>query len=130
MQVDIQTKYAYNSLTEPANSQLTLEDSQNKLSNTTTTLNVNLWSAYYALKNKEDSLQAQLVSQESAQMSYNKAKQSYDIGMIDKVTLDSAELALNTQKVTTQQAINNYMIIQEQFNYVLNGHAALASSVQ
>lgn len=130
VQVDIQTKYAYNSLTEPANSQLTLEDLQNNLSNTTTTLGVNLWSAYYTLKNKEDTVQAQLVSQESAQMTYDKQKQSYDNGIIDKVTLDSAELALNTQKVATQQAINDYMITQEKFNYVLNGHASLASSIQ
>ncbi|MBV7272645.1 TolC family protein [Clostridium sp. PL3] len=129
-QVDIQTKYAYNSLTEPANSQLTLEDLQNNLSNTTTSLSVSLWSAYYALKNKEDTVQAQLVSQESAQMTYDKQKQSYDNGMIDKVTLDSAELALNTQKVSTQQAINDYMITQEKFNYVINGHASLASSIQ
>lgn len=129
-QVDIQTKYAYDSITEPANSKLTLQDLQNKIGDTTTNLEVNLWNAYYTLKNKEDSVQAQMVSQESAQMNYNKAKQSFDNGLIDKVALDSAELALNTQKTSTKQAINDYMVTQKQFDYVLNGHASLAASIK
>lgn len=129
-QVDIQTKYAYNSLTEPANSKLTLQDLQNKLGDSNTSLEVNLWKAYYTLKNKEDSVQAQIVSQESAQMNYDKVKQSYDKGMVDRVALNSAELALNTQKVSTEQTINDYMITQDQFNYVLNGHASLAASIK
>lgn len=128
--VDIYTKYAYDSLTQPANSQLDLLNLQNQLVDSNSTVQLNLWKAYYTVKNKEDTVQAQLVSQQSAEMSYNKAKQSYDNGMIDKVALDSAELTLNTQKVTTQQAINDYMITQEQFKYVLNGHASTASSIK
>lgn len=129
IQVDVQTKYAYNSLTEPMNSKLDLEDLQNKVDDTTTSSCVTFWKAYYALKNKEDDVQAQLVAQESAQLSYNKALLSFNNGMIDKVSLDTAELNLNTQKVSTQQAINDYMITQEQFNYALDGHATIASAI-
>lgn len=130
IQVNIQTKYAYDSIIEPENSKLTLQDLQNKVNDTATNLEVSIWKAYYTLKNKEDSVQAQLLSQEAAQMSYDKAKQSLDNGMIDKVALASAELALNNQKVATEQAINDYMITQEQFKYVLNGHGALAASIK
>ncbi len=130
IQVDIQTKYAFDSLTEPMNSKMDLEDLQNKLDNTNTNTDVNLWKAYYALKNKEDTVQAQMVAQESAEAGYDKAKQSFDSGLIDKVSLDSAELALNTQKVTTEQAINDYMVAQEQLEYALNGHASTATSIQ
>lgn len=128
--VDIYTKYAYDSLTQPANSKLDLLNLQNQLVDNNNTLVLNLWKAYYAVKNKEDTVQAQQVAQESAQLSYNKAKQSYDNGLIDKVSLDSAELALSTQKVATQQAINDYMVTQEQFKYALNGHASTASSIK
>lgn len=127
MQVDIQTKYAYDSVTEPMNSKLTLQDLQNKLNNSNSLLVVSLWNSYYNLKNKEDTVQTQLLSQESAQMSYDKAKQQFANGMIDKVALASAELALNNQNVTTENAINDYMIAQEQFNYMLNGHASSGS---
>lgn len=128
-QVDIQTKYAYDSLTEPMNSQLTLENLEDNLDNSTTSAYVSFWNAYYALKNKEDDVQSQLVAQESAQLSYNKALASYTNGQIDKVSLDTAELNLNTQKVTTQKSINDYMITQEQFNYALDGHATVASTL-
>jgi outer membrane protein TolC len=130
IQVDIQTKYAYDSLNEPMNSNLTLQDLQNKIEDSTTNLEVNLWKAYYTLKNKEDTVQSQLVAQESAQLSYDKANESFNNGMIDKVSLDSAELNLNTQKVSTQQSINDYMVTQEEFNYALNGHASTATSIQ
>lgn len=130
IQVDIQTKYAFDSLTEPMNSKMDLEDLQNKLYDTNTNTGVNLWKAYYALKNKEDTVQAQVAAQDSAQAAYDKAKQSFDTGLIDKVSLDSAELALNTQKVALEQAVNDYMITQEQFNYALNGHASTAASIQ
>ncbi|WPC42255.1 TolC family protein [Clostridium sp. JS66] len=130
IQVGIQTKYAFDSLLEPMNSKADLEDLQNKLYNTNTNTDVNLWKAYYALKNKEDTVQAQVAAEESAQAAYDKAKQSFDTGLIDKVSLDSAELALNTQKVALEQAINDYMIVQEQFKYALNGHASTAASIQ
>ncbi|AKA70843.1 TolC family protein [Clostridium scatologenes] len=129
IQVDIQTKYAYNSLIEPMNSKLTLEDLQNKVDDTVSNSYVSFWKAYYALKNKEDNVQAQLVAQESAQLAYNKALASFNNGMIDKVSLDSAELSLNTQKVATQQAINDYMITQGQFNYALDGHSTIAANI-
>ncbi|AWI07683.1 hypothetical protein B9W14_01010 [Clostridium drakei] len=129
-QVDIQIKYAFNSLIEPMNSKGDLEDLQNNLQNTSTNTSVSLWKAYYALKNKEDIVQSQVVAEDSAQAAYDKAKQSFDTGLIDKVALDSAELALNTQKVALEQAINEYMITQEQFAYALNGHASTAASIQ
>ncbi|NMM65070.1 TolC family protein [Clostridium sp. P21] len=130
IQVDIQTKYAFDSLTEPMNSKMDLEDLQNKSYDTNTNTSVNLWKAYYTLKNKEDAVQAQMTAQESAQLSYDKAKQSFDTGLIDKVSLDSAELALNTQKVATEQAVNDYVVVQEQLKYALDGHASTASSIQ
>lgn len=129
-QVDIQVKYAYNSDIEPENSKLTLEDLQNQSWDTNSSLKVSLWNAYYTLKNKENTVQAQIIAEESANLSYNKAKDSFNNGMIDKVALDSVELALNNQKVSTEQAINDYMITQKQFNYCLNGHASMASSIQ
>lgn len=126
-QVDIYTKYVYDSVTEPMDSQLTLQDNQNKLTDTNTSLQVALWNSYYNLKNKEDSVQTQNTALEVAQLTYDKANQNFDNGLIDKVTLDSAALGLDNQKVTTQDAINDYMIAQEQFNYMLNGHASSGS---
>lgn len=126
-QVDIYTKYAYDSVTEPMNSQLTLKDSENKSVDTNTSTQVSLWNSYYNLKNKEDSVQTQNTALEAVQLSYDKAKQSFDNGLIDKVTLNFATLNLDNQKVATQDAINDYMISQEQFKYMLNGHASSGS---
>lgn len=126
-QVDIYTKYVYDSVTEPMNSQLTLQDNQNKLSDKTTSMEVDLWDSYYNLKNKEDAVQTKNTALETTQLTYNKAKESFDKGLIDKVTLDMAELNLDNQKVDTQDAINDYMNAKDQFEYMLNGHAASGS---
>lgn len=125
--LDITTKYVYDSVTEPMNSELSLKDLQNKSVDTYTLMQVKLWNSYYNLKNKEDAVQTQNTALEVAQMSYDKAKQSFDKGLIDKVTLDLAELNLNNQKVTTQDTINDYMVSKEQFEYMLNGHASSGS---
>lgn len=126
-QVDIYTKYVYDSVTEPMNSQLTLQDNQNKLSDKTTSMEVSLWDSYYNLKNKEDAVQTKNIALETTQLTYNKAKESFDKGLIDKVTLDMAELNLDNQKVDTQDAVNDYMNAKDQFEYMLNGHAASGS---
>lgn len=122
--VDINTKYVYDSVTEPMNSQLDLQDDENNLTNTSTKLQVSLWNSYYNLKNQEDTVQTQNSALEAEQLNYDSAKQKFDNGLIDKVTLDSAELKLNQQKASTQDAINDYMVTAEQFNYILNGHAS------
>lgn len=126
-QVDIYTKYVYDSVTEPMTSELTLQNYENQSVNTYTSTQVSLWSSYYNLKNKEDAVQTDITALEAAQLTYDKAKQSYEQGLTDKVTLDLAELSLDNQKVTTQDAINDYMISQEQFKYMLNGHASSGS---
>ncbi|MBC2581560.1 TolC family protein [Clostridium sp. DJ247] len=126
-QVDIYTKYAYDSVTEPMNSQLTLQNLENKSTDTYTSTQVNLWNSYYNLKNMEDNVQTQNVALEAAQLSYDKAKQNFDNGLIDKVTLNFAALELDNQKTATQDAINDYMIAQEKFKYMLNGHASFGS---
>lgn len=125
--LDITTKYVYDSVTEPMNTELSLKDLQNKSEDTYTSTEVKLWNSYYNLKNKEDSVQIQNTALEAAQASYDKAKQSFDNGLIDKVTLDFAEYALNKQKADTQDAINDYMVSKEQFEYMLNGHASSGS---
>ncbi len=125
--LDITTKYVYDSVTEPMNTELSLKDLQNKSVDTYTSTEVKLWNSYYNLKNKEDAVQTQNTALEVAQMSYDKAKQSFDNGLIDKVTLDFAEYNLDNQKVTTQDAINDYMVSKEQFEYMLNGHASSGS---
>ncbi|MBI6873619.1 TolC family protein [Clostridium aciditolerans] len=125
--LDITTKYVYDSVTEPMNTELSLKDLQNKSADTYTATEVKLWNSYYNLKNKEDAVQTQNTALEVAQMSYDKAKQSFDNGLIDKVTLDFAEYNLDNQKVTTQDAINDYMVSKEQFEYMLNGHASSGS---
>lgn len=125
--LDITTKYVYDSVTEPMNTELSLKDLQNKSADTYTSTEVKLWNSYYNLKNKEDAVQTQNTALEVAQMSYDKAKQSFDNGLIDKVTLDFAEYALDKQKADTQDAINDYMVSKEQFEYMLNGHASSGS---
>ncbi|AWI03141.1 TolC family protein [Clostridium drakei] len=84
----------------------------------------NLWNKYYTLKSDENAIETEDLNLKSAQADYDKAKSNYDNGMIDKLALDSAALALDKQKNMSQRAKNEYMIVQEQFKYMLDGHAS------
>lgn len=130
-QKDIYTKYASNSgISGEVSAISSLADLQTSLISTNTSLQAGLWSAYYNLKSKENAVQTQILSEESAKDTYNKTKQNFDTGMTDRVSLDSAALALDKQKNLTQRAVNDYMVYQEQFKYMLDGHASAQTSTQ
>lgn len=107
-----------------------LLNAQNQLITTRNNAEANLWNKYYTLKSDENAMETQILSEKSAQADYDKAKSSYDNGMIDKVALDTAALALDKQKNLHQRATNEYMITQEQFKYMLDGHASAQPSTK
>ncbi len=140
-QNDIYTKYAHNYFPDPSNpmqqmirglnyvtnetsSKSQLADLQNKLISVNAGLPQALWGNYYALKNKEAAVQTQMLTEKSAQDAYDKLKKNFEAGMIDKVTLDSAALELDKQKNLTERTVNEYMVAQDEFNYILQGHAS------
>ncbi|AKN33472.1 hypothetical protein Ccar_22640 [Clostridium carboxidivorans P7] len=103
---------------------------QGQLVTTRNAAEANLWNKYYTLKSDENALETQILSKKAAQDDYDKAKSNYDNGMIDKLALDTAALALDKQKNLYQRAANEYMIIQEEFKYMLDGHASAQPSTK
>lgn len=101
-----------------------LASAQNDLITAKAGLPQALWANYYALKNKEAAVQTQILTEKTAQDTYDKLKKNFEVGMTDKVTLDSAALELDKQKNLTERAINEYMVAQDEFNYMLQGHAS------
>jgi outer membrane protein TolC len=107
-----------------------LLSAQNNLVSTKASAKSNLWNKYYALKSDENAVETQVLSEQSAQADYDKAKSNYDNGMVDKLAVDTAALALDKQKNVGQRATNEYMIAQQEFKYMLDGHASAQSSTQ
>lgn len=103
---------------------------QSNLAAAKATAKTNLWNQYYTLKSDENAVETQNLSLKSAQADYDKAKSNYDNGMIDKLALDTSALALDKQKNMNQRSINEYMIVQEQFKYMLDGHASAQLSTK
>ncbi len=103
---------------------------QNNVISTNSNAKSNLWNKYYTLKSDENAVETQALSEKSAEDAYNKAKSNYDNGMTDKLAVDTAALALNKEKTMKQRAINEYMIVQQEFKYMLDGHASAQSSTQ
>ncbi|MBV7272646.1 TolC family protein [Clostridium sp. PL3] len=129
-QKDLYVKYDNNSSGGVSSAESSLITAQGSVTSTYSNALANLWSKYYTLKSDENAVETELLTEKSVQDAYDKAKSNYDNGMIDKVTLDSAELALEKQKNLAQRATNEYMIIQEQFKYMLDGHASAQPSTQ
>lgn len=103
---------------------------QSNLAAAKATAKTNLWNKYYTLKSDENAVETQTLSLKSAQADYDKAKSNYDNGMIDKLALDTAALALDKQKNMSQRSMNEYMIVQQQFKYMLDGHASAQLSTK
>lgn len=103
---------------------------QNNVVTTTNSAKSSLWSKYYTLKSDEQAVQTQSLSEIAAQADYDKAKSNYENGTVDKLALDTAALALDKQKNISQRATNEYMITQEEFKYMLDGHASAQPSTQ
>ncbi len=90
----------------------------------------NLWNKYYTLKSDENAVETQDLSEKSAQADYDKSKSNYDNGMVDKLAVDTTALALDKQKNMNQRSKNEYMIIQEEFKFMLDGHASAQLSTK
>ncbi|MBI6873618.1 TolC family protein [Clostridium aciditolerans] len=113
-----------NYIASEANAKSQLAGAQTDLISAKAGLPQALLANYYALKNKEGSVQTQILTEKTAQDTYDKLKKNFEVGMIDKVTLDSAALELDKQKNLTERAVNEYMVAQDEFNYMLQGHAS------
>lgn len=129
-QKKIYSKYDNDSSGKLSSAESGMLDAQNALVTAGANAQANLWSKYYTLKSYENAVETQILNEKSLKESYDKAKHNYDNGMIDKVTLDSGELAYDKQKNMAQRAINEYMVTQEQFKYMLEGHASAQPSTQ
>jgi len=115
MQADIYAKYYYVDNTNVLNSQLNLQDAQNNLQDTIIQNKITLWQAYYAAKNYEDNIETEKVSVQSAQTKYDNTLAKFNMGQVDQLDVDSAKLALDSEKITLQKAVNDYMVNVEAF---------------
>lgn len=118
--VDLNTKYGHNNTTGLVNSQLSLQNLTNSLDDTKLTLQINLWTSYYNLKNKEDSITAEQVNLANAQQNYNNAVAKFQNGQVDQLEVDSKKLALEKEQIAVQSLVNEYMVTVEEFKDSLN----------
>ena len=120
IQEDIYKQYSYNDATGEVNTGLSIQNLQNNLYSTQLNLKVNLWNSYYSLKNSEDLVNTENIKVENAQMNYDNTLTKVKEGVLTEVDLDSAALALQSEKVSLKSAQDNYMIASEQFQYNLS----------
>ncbi|MCC9296327.1 TolC family protein [Clostridium sp. WLY-B-L2] len=120
IQEDIYKQYSYNDATGEVNTGLSIQNLQNSLYSTQLNLKVNLWNSYYSLKNSEDLVNTENIKVENAQMNYDNTLTKVKEGVLTEVDLDSAALALQSEKVSLKSAQDNYMIALDQFQYNLS----------
>jgi outer membrane protein TolC len=115
MDVDLNTKYGTNNTSGQVTSQLNLQNLTNSLNNTTLNLKINLWTSYYNMKNKEDSITAEEINLSNAQQNYDNALSKFKAGQITQLEVDSAQLALQKEQLVVQNLVNDYMVTTEEF---------------
>lgn len=121
---DINVKYSRNDVSGENSYKSSLATAQNGLITAKAGLPQALWANYHLLKSKENAVETQILTEKSAQDAYAKAKKNFEVGTTDKLTVDSAALELDKQKNLTERSVNEYMIAQDEFKYMLEGHAS------
>lgn len=121
---DINVKYSRNDVSGENSYKSSLATAQNGLITAKAGLPQALWANYHLLKSKENAVETQILTEKSAQDAYDKAKKNFEVGTTDKLTVDSAALELDKQKNLTERSVNEYMIAQDEFKYMLEGHAS------
>lgn len=117
--VDLNTKYGHNNTTGLVNAELGLQTLINKYDDTKLQLKIGAWSAYYGLKNLEDSITAEQINLENAKQNYNNALAKFQVGQVDQLEVDSKKLALQGAEIKVQGLVNNYMVTVEEFKDLL-----------
>jgi hypothetical protein len=120
IQEGIYKQYSYNDATGEVNTGLSIEDLRNNLYNTQLNLRINLWDSYYSLKNSEDLVNTENVKVQNAQLNYDNTSAKVKAGALTQLDLDSAELALQSEKINLKNAEDNYMVASEKFQYDLS----------
>lgn len=116
---NIYKQYSYNDASGEVNTGLSIQDLENSLVNTKLTIKTNLWNGYYNLKNLEDAIETEQAKVASAQSTYDTTEAKVQQGVAVQLQADSAALALKSEKINLKNAINNYMVGVEQFEYNL-----------
>ncbi|BAH07767.1 TolC family protein [Clostridium kluyveri] len=119
IQEDIYKQYSYNDATGEVNTGLQIQTAQNNIYTTQLQKKVDLWNQYYTLKNSEDSVNTQQIKVDNAKMNYDIAAAKVKAGVLTEVELDSYKLSLESEKVNLENAVDNYMILSDQFEYTL-----------
>ncbi|MHC6178743.1 TolC family protein [Clostridium sp. JNZ X4-2] len=115
MDVELNTKYGTNNTSGQVTSQLNLQNLTNSLNDTTLNLKINLWTSYYNMKNKEDSVTAEKINLDNAQQNYDNALSKFKFGQVTQLEVDSSQLALEKEQLIVQNLINDYMVTVEEF---------------
>jgi outer membrane protein TolC len=119
-QEEIYKKYSYNDSSGEITSALSIQDLQNSLNETISQNKIALWNSYYAMKNTEDQVAVENSKVESAQSEYNSIAAKVKQGVALQIEADSAQLALESEKINLKNAQNNYAIAVEKFEYDLS----------
>ncbi len=116
---DIYKKYAYDDDSGAISTSLSIQDLENSLDSAKLTIKTNLWNGYYGLKNLEDAVETENAKVASAQSNYDTIAAKVQQGVAIQLQADSAALSLKSEKINLKNAINNYMVGVEQFEYNL-----------
>ncbi|WP_373844613.1 TolC family protein [Clostridium sp.] len=128
IQEAIYKKYSYNDATGEVSAGLNIQDAQNSIYTTQLGKRVELWNQYYTLKNSEDTVNTQQIKVDNAKMNYDIAQAKVNAGVLTQVELDSYALALESENVNLKNAVDNYMILSDQFEYALTKDLPATSS--
>lgn len=117
----IYQEYGRNTMDEEADLKVRINDLQNSFDNAKANLEVDIWKAYYGLKGKENTADIEKLNLENIKTKYNEMEVKYKQGLIDKFMLDSTKLQMEKQNVTTERAVNEYIITLDGFKDILEG---------
>lgn len=113
----IRAEYPYNTSPQYQIAKFPIEDAKNKLETDKIDISIEINSLYNDLQNKIKKLEPEQKKYDSAKTTYEKALQSYNLGLVSKIDFDRAEIGFRAEEAAIKSIQRDIWMAQTKLDY-------------
>lgn len=116
----VRAEFPYSTSPQYQIAKFPMEDAKNELETHKIDISIEINGLYNDLQNKIKSLEPEQKRYDSAKRTYEKALQSYNLGLISKIDFDKAETGLKYEELQLKSIQRNIWLAQTKLDYASN----------
>ncbi|WP_411681880.1 TolC family protein [Clostridium thailandense] len=116
----VRSAFPYNYMAQYKMYKYPIDEAQNKLDTDKVDISIEINTLYNDLQNKIKKLEPEQKKYYSAKRTYDKASQSYNLGLISKIDFDKAQIGLKNEENTIKSIQRDIWLAQTKLSYASN----------